>query len=198
MLGIFLDLETTGLNANRHRTVEIAFTVVDLENGEIRASFDSVVWQPPHVWQQADPDSLLINGFTYERVLTGRPEEEIAREIIEIFEGLQIRRGQAVFICQNPSFDRMFFQQIIDVDEQERRNWPYHWLDFASMYWALHTKGAIHEVFTPEKEFSLSKNAIALRLGLPEESTPHRAIGGVEHLLACYKAAIGFPVLVRR
>jgi DNA polymerase-3 subunit epsilon/oligoribonuclease len=37
------------------------------------------------------------------------------------------------------------------------------------------------------KEMSLSKDAIAARLGLPPEEKPHRALNGVAHLLACYR-----------
>ena len=47
----------------------------------------------------------------------------------------KIKRGEAVFICQNPYFDRAFFAQLIDPDTQEKNLWPYHWLDLASMFW---------------------------------------------------------------
>jgi oligoribonuclease len=35
---------------------------------------------------------------------------------------------------------------------------------------------------------NLSKNAIGKRFGIPEESQPHRAMNGVEHLIRCYQA----------
>jgi len=56
---------------------------------------------------------------------------------------------KAIFICQNPHLTGYFFSQLIDSDTQELLSWPYHWLDLASMYWALlmdkakRTRGAI-------------------------------------------------------
>lgn len=181
MLGIFLDLETNGLNAFKHRILEIAFQVIDLESGEVKASYDTVVSQSPSAWEKSDPKSLQINGFTFDMLQKGKSEAEVTKEIIELLSALNIRRGNAIFICQNPSFDRMFFNQLIDPETQESLNWPYHWLDLASMYWAKE-KGSL----------ALSKNAIATKLGLPEETLPHKAMNGVKHLLLCYEVVAGF------
>lgn len=60
---------------------------------------------------------------------------------------------------------------------------PYHWLDLASMYWA---KVIAKKKQIPE-ELSISKDKIASVLGLPEESIPHRAVNGVNHLMLCYE-----------
>ena len=181
MLGIFLDLETNGLNAFKNRVLEIAFQIIDLESGELKASYDAVVAQSQEIWGKSDLNSLKVNGFTFEMCAQGKPEAEIAKEVLEILTKWKIKRGSAVFICQNPSFDRMFFSQLIDPETQEKEAWPYHWLDLASMYWAKE-KGSL----------ALSKNAIASKLGLPEESIPHKAMNGVKHLLLCYQAVVGF------
>ena len=181
MLGIFLDLETNGLNAFKQRVLEIAFQIIDLESGELKASYDAVVAQSKEVWDKSNPDSLKVNGFTFEMCLLGRPESEIAKEVLTLLTKWKIKRDSAVFICQNPSFDRIFFSQLIDPDTQEKEGWPYHWLDLASMYWAKE-KGSL----------ALSKNAIARKLGLAEEPIPHKAMHGVKHLLLCYQAVVGF------
>lgn len=180
MLAIFLDLETTGLNPRRHRVVEIAFKVIDLKEFRQVAAYEAVVWQPQSVWKEADPNSLAVNQFTYELVAQGKKEEEVEREILALFDSLAIKRQTALFFCQNPSFDRAFFGQLIDVDIQEERRWPYHWLDLASMFW---TKIVVpNQLELP----SLSKDQIASYFGLAKEATPHRAMGGVNHLIACY------------
>lgn len=181
MLGIFLDLETNGLNAFKHRILEIAFQIVDLESGELKASYEAVVFQPESVWSQSDPKSLQVNGFTYDMTKQGKSEVEVSQEIISLLNHFDVKRGTAIFICQNPSFDRMFFNQLIDPERQEKEGWPYHWLDLASMYFAKE-KGSL----------ALSKNAIATKLGLPEETLPHKAMNGVKHLLLCYEAVVGF------
>ena len=190
MIGIFFDCETTGLNPKNHRILDLAFRLIDLESGEEIASFASIVYQDDEVWEKSNPESLAINGFTREIAVQGRREKDIAADIIKIFEKHEISRENAVFICQNPSFDRVYFSQLISPDLQEEKKWPYHWLDLASMHWgrAIATNTALPWAT------GISKDQIAAAYGLPPESSPHRAQGGVDHLLLCYEAVVGFPL----
>ena len=192
MLGIFLDTETNGLNAFKHRTLEIALKIVDLTTGDVIDEYSSVVYQDPIVWKQSDQLSLKVNGFTFEQVSKGKPATLVATEIVNLLQRNHVKRGSAVFICQNPSFDRIFFSQLIDPDFQEELHWPYYWLDLASMYWA---EGMRHGRKDPERlpwKTGFSKDKIAAAYTLPPEASPHRAMNGVNHLLLCYKAVIGF------
>lgn len=192
MQAIFLDTETTGLDPFFHRLLEIAFKVVDVHSGYEKLTYQTIVKQPLEVWERRDPVSIEVNGFTWDKVLLGKEEAIVREEIIQIFTDLQITRGTAIYICQNPAFDRNFFAHLIDVYTQEQKHWPYHWLDFASMYWALQVK-AYREICVPfPKEISLSKNAIAQHYQLPTESCPHSALNGVDHLLLCYRTVVGF------
>lgn len=187
MLLIFLDTETTGLNPEKHRILEIAYKVIDSATGNVLNSYESIVTQPAEVWAEADPESLSINGFNWEQNLHGQSEKVVASEISNDFNHLQLGEKEAVFICQNPSFDRAFFLQLINSDLQTHYGWPYHWLDLASMYWAvrlLKDKQSAHIL----KEQDLSKNSIAKQYGVPPEELPHRAMNGVKHLIACYEA----------
>ncbi len=190
MQAIFLDIETTGLDAYRHRVLEIAFKILDPETGEELLTYQSIVKQPPTEWECRDPSSTEINGFTWDKVLLGQEEKVVGSEIVQIFNDMKIARGRAFYVCQNPSFDRGFFSQIVDVYTQEKHNWPYHWLDFASMYWAL--KVQQHKISQYPTEINLSKNAIAQEFHLPIESVPHSALNGVNHLILCYKTVVGF------
>jgi DNA polymerase-3 subunit epsilon/oligoribonuclease len=197
MLGIFLDQETTGLDSKKHRVLEIAFCVIDLATGEEKVSFDSVVKHSEDVWLARDPMSIQINGFTWDQVQTGKSEQELSIQIQKLLKNVGIVRGQSVFICQNPSFDRPFFAQLIDPYTQERLYWPYHWLDLASMYWALEVQKAKELDRTVHRavpgELRLSKDSIAEAFQLPPEKRPHRARNGVEHLVLCYRHVVGFP-----
>lgn len=184
---IFLDTETTGLNPDKHRIVEIAYKVVDSISKRILVSYESIVAQPLDVWASADPESLKINGFTWEQTLHGRSENAVATEIENDFNRLELGQKGGVFICQNPSFDRAFFLQLINVDLQVGYGWPYHWLDLASMFWTVSRSNS--HIIT--KESDLSKNAIATYYGIPPEGEPHRAMNGVKHLMACYEAIFG-------
>lgn len=186
MLGIFLDLETTGLNYKYHRTIEIAFQIINLQSNTLLHEYSEIIFQPQEVWQQSNPESLAINGFTKDVIFSGKPESQVQKEIIQLFKKYTIIRGSSVFICQNPSFDRIFFSQIIDPDIQEGFRWPYHWLDLASMHWGiqiLQKKVTLHKI-------GITKNQIAEFYGIQEEKFPHRALQGVKHLVSCYQAMI--------
>ena len=189
MFGIFLDIETNGLNTQRHKIIEIAYKIVNVLTGEIAESFETIIFQSFESWQLSDPNSLNINGFSWDEVKRGMAQKTAAQAIRNSFERWKIKRGKAVFICQNPSFDRGFFNQLIDSDVQEKLNWPYHWLDLASMYWAYAMKKGSQYPW----ETGISKNKIAKVFELPFEQIPHKAMNGVNHLLLCYHTIIGFP-----
>ncbi|MBP7075236.1 MAG: 3'-5' exonuclease [Rhabdochlamydiaceae bacterium] len=192
MLGIFLDTETNGLNPFVHRVLEIAFKIVDLTSGKVVDSYVATLKQPPEEWSKSDPVSLKVNGFTLAMVEQGISPSQAATEITNILQKNKVRRETAVFICQNPSFDRIFFSQLISPDIQEGFKWPYYWLDFASMYWAEAMRAGrnIDEKFPWKTGFS--KDKIAHVYALPSEASPHRAMNGVDHLLLCYERVIGF------
>ncbi len=188
MIGIFLDIESNGLDIQKHRALEIALRFVDLSSQKLLDSFESIIKQPEAIWEKSDPTSLKINGFTYEKVLLGRSESVVSKEVQDLFEKHSIKRDRAVYICQNPSFDRSFFSQLINPHIQESNLWPYHWLDLASMFWALQLKNHHLDGSPPPWEKGISKNKIAHFLGLPEEGIPHHAMQGVDHLIQCYFA----------
>ncbi len=195
MLGIFLDTETNGLNPRKHRVLEIAFQILNIETGACLDKFHSFIALPRPLWELGDPDSLAVNGIAWEECCSGTTVQETERAIVACFQKNGVRRGEAVFICQNPSFDRVFFSQLVDTDRQEELDWPYHWLDLASMYWALRIWQQSHGQAkgSPPWRGGLSKDKIAESLGLGGEPKPHRAENGVVHLIACYRALIGFP-----
>lgn len=198
MLGIFLDSETNGLNAKIHKLVEIAFQIVDLSSGLVKEKYQTIVAQDFTSWEKSDPASLKVNGFTWEEVSKGKPLREASQEIIDCFASHGIIRKKAVFICQNPSFDRVFFSQIVETETQEMMKWPYHWLDLASMHWALSMDRAKKAEGPLPWEIGFSKDLIASYYKLPPEQKPHRAMNGVMHLLQCYEAVVGFPKLENR
>lgn len=193
MYGIFLDLETSGLDSTRHRVLECALCVLDLATGEPLTSLQSLVRQPQSVWEQRDPISIEVNGMNFELISQGLSETQLEEKIITLMKDHQLTRENAVFICQNPSFDRIFFTQIVATYKQENLNWPYHWLDLASMYWAINIQAKNKSLSQVEKNLSLSKNVIARAYGLPEEEAPHRAMNGVKHLISCYAEVVGWP-----
>ncbi len=185
MLALFLDIETTGLDCLRHRAIDIGIKAIDVSTGVEKGSYSSKIRQSEEAWGRHDPMSIQVNGYTFEELEEGKDSQHVGQEIVEFFSFLEVQRGRAVFICQNPAFDRGFFAQLVDVYTQERLNWPYHWLDLASMYW-VGLRAPFPEIL------NLSKNSIAKLYHLPPEVEPHRAMNGVNHLIDCYQAVVGW------
>jgi DNA polymerase III alpha subunit (gram-positive type) len=92
---VFLDTETTGLDASKHEVWELAYAVDD-------EPIVSLIL--PHSLRKADPKALGMNGY-YERVLHGTPinSESDRNDIVlrNLFQGCTL-------VCSNPTFDRMF------------------------------------------------------------------------------------------
>lgn len=187
MLLVFLDSEATGMDPEKHRAIELAFKIYDSVSFHLVNSYESIISQSQEVWAEADPESSKIHGFTYEEILKGKNEQAIRGEVITYLNNAKISQKGGVFICQNPSFDRVLFNKIVSERLQKQYNWPYHWLDLASMYWTfLHyeKKSKLGEI----QEKDLSKNHIAEHFGIAPEPYPHRAMNGVNHLVHCYQA----------
>lgn len=195
MLGIFLDLETTGLDCFLHRPLEIALKILNLHTGQTLCEYQNVLFQTGEDFNRSDPQSAKIHQIGRGEMALGVKRDRAGLEILALFQSFNIHRSNSLFICQNPSFDRPFFSQLIEVQEQERLHWPYHWLDLASMFWSLRLASASDFDSFEKVQIlgnSLSKDEIARALKLPSEQQPHRAMQGVDHLIQCYSALVGF------
>lgn len=193
MRAIFLDTETGGLNPSKHPLLEIAFIIKDLNSKDILSTYSALIKPSLTQWQLCDKEALKINGFKLEEFHEAKELSEIADEVFTIFEKLNIHRKNAVFICQNPSFDRVFFSQLLSVETQEFMKIPYHWLDLASMFWSYCMLQSKEKTAPLPWEIGFTKDKIASYFQIASENHPHRALQGVEHLIKCYEAVVGFP-----
>ncbi|MFT4552040.1 MAG: oligoribonuclease [Chlamydiales bacterium] len=192
-IGIFLDSETNGLNPQTNRMLEIAFRLVDTYSGLVLESFNSMIRVSEEDWKNSHPRALEVNGITKEQMEKGSPIDEVANKIKALFQRHHVDRWNSCYICQNPSFDRSFFQQLFTEDEQFKNGWPYHWLDLASMNFGMTMHDYTTGVKTKYEEVPFSKDGIARQHGLPPENKMHEAMGGVDHLLDIYEHLVGFP-----
>ncbi|MCH9621933.1 MAG: hypothetical protein S4CHLAM20_13640 [Chlamydiia bacterium] len=189
MLGVFLDSETNGLDWSKHTILELCFIIKNLLTDETVDSYNTLIIPTEKEWQDSAIESLNYTQISLDLLnKSGKEKLLVRQEILEIFKRNNIVRGKAVFICQNPSFDRVFFSNLIEVETQERLKLPYYWLDLASMYWSKRAQND-HANF----KFSISKDAIAKHYNIKEEQKPHRAKQGVTHLIECYNTVVGFP-----
>lgn len=191
MKAVFVDIETTGLDFDRHVAIDIGLIIVDLNDYSDMHEYTSCIRCDEADWWYSDPKALEVNGYSSLNHHKIAQDDWIVSEQIEAFlKKHEIVKGKAFFICQNPSFDRPFFLQLMCHEKMIEMNLPYHWLDLASMYW-MKFFGSYHENsygIGCGYDVSLSKDSIAKSLGLPPEEKPHKAIGGARHLFQCYKA----------
>lgn len=187
MRGIFLDIETDGLDPDMHQALEVGVSIYDLHTMTCICEYSSFVRCSERHWTfGSDPRALEVNGITFDDVKDAKEASEICCDLAELFLSHEIDKTNSVFICQNPSFDRGFFPQIMPIETQHELELPYHWLDLASMFWSRIVDTNRDHVMKSSIPFS--KDAIAEYLGIPKEEKPHRAINGVHHLIACYRA----------
>lgn len=184
MIGVFVDIETTGLDFRKHVPLDIAVSIVDMSDISVIATYSSLITCNAYAWSNASDEALRVNGYDIDNHFHSKSAFDVGIEIENLFKKYVIEKGKAFFICQNPSFDKFFFGMIVDLYAARNRNLPYHWLDLASMYW-IRFYGCCYP--TPEC-LSLSKDSIAESFGIPPEIKPHKALGGVAHLISCYKA----------
>lgn len=194
---IFLDAETGGLDAGKNPLLEIALKVVNAFSGELLGEYQSYVKIPRERWSCCHPRALEANGITRMDTLYGKNSDIIRNEIARLFQSLKIHKNNSCYICQNPTFDRGFFRQIFPEEVQTQLRWPCHWLDMASMNFAITILGmkmsGLHEDNICRFRIPFSKDGIARQHGLVPESKPHKAMNGVDHLMEIYKRIVGYP-----
>lgn len=196
MKGVFLDIETTGLDFVDHVPLDIGVVIVDLHNMLCVATYSSLIRCYSVHWAKADKQALEVNGFNIDNHIAEKEHSEVGKELLSFFLENGIVRGEAVFICQNPSFDRIFLDKLLPQRKMNEFKLPYHWLDLASMYWikAMDLSKPVNGHSLPKhSSISLSKDTIASMLGIPPEGKPHKAIQGAQHLFECYRALVNSP-----
>lgn len=178
---VFMDIETTGLDFDIHVALEIAIVIVDYSNNESRSEYVSCITCDAEDWKRSDLEAFRVNGFNPECLWSGKKCHEVGKEVEIFLIENGVVKDKAFFMCQNPSFDRPFFLQLMSQERMRELNMPYHWLDLASMFWIKYVSS-----FSVDEVHSLSKDSIARYLDIDPESYPHIAINGVNHLIKCY------------
>jgi DNA polymerase-3 subunit epsilon len=95
---VFVDVETTGVNAARGRVIEVA--AIRVENGEVVKTFTTLIDPEMPISYQITQITGITDGD-----VAGKPTfRDIADELFEILEG-------AVFVAHNVRFDYSFLKQ---------------------------------------------------------------------------------------
>ena len=180
---VFLDIETNGLDFSKHVPLEIAILIVD-KYGKHEDYYSTLIECSEEDWMQSDQKALELNGLRESDHILCKKINTVQNDIIRLFDKCFIHKNYANIICQNPSFDRIFFNKIVPCEIMNSFGYPYHWLDLASMFF-------IKSFSNPQFKFDehvLSKDYIASIFSIPPELIPHSASRGVHHLYECYEA----------
>lgn len=103
---IAFDIETTGLNANVDRIIELG--AVKFENGEIIDEFNSLV----NAGVSNSFSAMAVNHITNE-MITSAPKEDIVYDNLKNFLG-EALNGEIIICAHNASFDISFLKETLE------------------------------------------------------------------------------------
>lgn len=163
----FIDLETTGLDPERHEIIEIG-CLVARPSLEVIAEFEQKV-RPTHL-QTAEPEALNINGYNEADWLFSVDLSQAVKLLAE-------KTADCIMVGQNVSFDWGFLQKAF-TQTGVRNQMHFHKLDVISMAYAK-----LHGQSQPER-FGLSALAEYFKI---EQKRAHSALDDVRVTFEIYK-----------
>ncbi len=168
---IVVDIEATGVEANKHSIVSIG--AVDFSDPKRQFYEECRIFPGAHVMDEA----LAVNGFSLEAI--NDPKKPSDREVVEHFLKWALDSAEHTIAGQNPAFDRDFIKATA---ERYHLDWP-----LAHRTIDLHSVCYLHQIkrgIVPpveNKRSNLNSDAIMAYVGLPTEPKPHKAINGARY-----------------
>lgn len=154
------DVETTGINPDKHEIIEIGLLVVRQADFKIIDKLDIKV-RPENI-EDAMPAALKVNGY----------REEEWKDAVSLYAAMEKYREKvedAVFLAHPLTFDWGFIDRAFKKTKIENPM-DYHQLDIFSMAWML--------LYEDDKLPKVTLTELARYFNIPPEPTPHRAING--------------------
>ncbi len=153
----FIDVETTGLEPEKHEMIQIAVIKVDCVTLEVLDEIETKI-QPRHL-ERADPVALRINGYCPERWTNAITLWQALCQINPLIDG-------TILAGHNVAFDRAFLQAAWRHCKTEPANIDYHLFDTFVLASPLLFSGIIER---------LSLDSICSYFGI-ERDNPHCAL----------------------
>jgi len=145
---IALDLETTGLDAEKDEIINIA--LVRFENGSIASSIDLLV-KP-----QKDVPAFVyyLTGIAQNEINEAKPFKEIAPQILEFINGLPL-------VAHNASFDSKIFMLALSRNGLKNKDFVF-WdsLAIAQAAWTFESHKLVNLIKQLNIEVSASHRAL--------------------------------------
>lgn len=140
---LLVDLETTGLDADKHEIIQIAAVLLDQRTLKEKDFFNSFV--RPQNWQARSRASMAVNGIKYAQLQTAPSLREVIKQFNQAFPHTIILSYYAGVL------DMVFLQKAY---QKAKIHWPfdYHFFNI----WA-----AFYLFMAQKKQLRLSKQAYA-------------------------------------
>lgn len=165
---LFVDTETTGLDASKHELLEVAAIRCSPDGKTIISQYEAKL-KPRHI-ETAEPKALEVNKYSSAE---WTDEKCVPREIV--VDNLQKLAGNTVLIGQNVSFDEGFLTPLF-TELKMKAPWGYHKVDTVALAWPLF-------LHSPLEGLSLAK--LCTFLGVDHTPT-HRAMADAMACRAIY------------
>lgn len=134
---VFIDTETTGLDATRHEIIEVAAIRVTHDLARVVLGPLVLRVRPTRI-EDADPRALDLNGYSAE-------SWEPACDVGTALDWLQPLVRDAVVAGHNVGFDVAFLEAAARATGRTLP-WDYHRLDTATLAWLLTQSGSTSSV----------------------------------------------------
>lgn len=167
----FIDVETTGLDRDKHEIIELAAVVARMKDGVFTVvdQLDLKI-HPEHI-EDAEPQALRVNGYSEADWLFAVSLEDAMKSFAEKTEG-------AVFVAHNATFDYGFIESAFKKTGVENKM-HYHKLDTISVAF-----GVLHSA---EDVSKLSLKALCEKYGI-ENKKAHSAFADAYATYEVFKA----------
>lgn len=172
-----IDVETTGLDAQKHEIIEIGLVVFESEAPfKILSTFNTKV-KPEHP-ETGSVRAFEVNGYNEEE---WKDAPTLAEALIEISKIDEV--GGSIFAAYNATFDWSFTQEAYRKTEIPCP-FSYHRLDLFTIAWM----GIKHDGMS-----SWKLKSVCEKLGITPESEIHRAVSGAQKGYEVYSVLMGNP-----
>jgi DNA polymerase-3 subunit epsilon len=155
---LFVDTETTGLDATKHELLEVAAIRCSPDGSNIISMYEAKL-KPLHL-ESAEPKALEINKYS---AAEWTDDKCVKPEIV--VDNLQKMAGNTVLVGHNVSFDEGFLTPMF-TRLGMKAPWGYHKVDTVALAWPLF-------LYTDADGVSLEK--VCRFLGV-ERAQAHRAL----------------------
>lgn len=175
----FIDLETTGLDPEKHEIIELgcllARQIPQAGKGsklEVIEEFDFKI-KPKHI-ETAEPDALIKNGYS-------EGEWLFAADLEQALETLADKTESASMVAHNVTFDWNFLNKAFSTTGIKNKM-HYHRIDTMSMAFA--------KLYDNERAQAFSLGALAEFFGIKNERA-HTAMADIRTTFEIYKKLLG-------